>query len=36
MGKSIIIGDIHGCIETFRELLNKLPDDIVSAGSSHA
>ena len=28
MGRSVIFGDIHGCIETFRELLNKLPDDI--------
>lgn len=28
MEKSIIVGDIHGCIETFRELLDKLPDDI--------
>ena len=26
--KSVIIGDIHGSINTFRELLDKLPDDI--------
>lgn len=28
MKKVVIIGDLHGCINTFRTLLDKLPDDI--------
>ena len=28
MSKSVVIGDIHGCYDTFWKLLSKLPDDI--------